>query len=140
MDTKELVKAALEARENSYSPYSDFAVGAAVLAKSGTIYQGANIENAGHSGTVCAERTAIFKAVSEGEREFTAMAVAGGKAGAAPEFFCSPCGVCRQVMTEFCDGDFIIYFVKSEDEVQEHTLLELFPHPFGPKDLSVRNK
>jgi len=135
VDTKELVKAALEARENSYSPYSGFAVGAALLTKSGSIYQGANIENAGHSGTVCAERTAIFKAVSEGERAFSAMAVAGGKAGALPEFFCSPCGVCRQVMAEFCDGDFIIYFAKSENEIQEHTLRALFPHPFGPKDL-----
>lgn len=135
MDIKTLVKAALEARNNSYCPYSGFAVGAALLAKSGSIYQGTNIENAGYSGTVCAERTAIMKAVSEGEREFVAMAVAGGKAGALPEFFCSPCGVCRQVMTEFCDGDFLIYFVKSESEVQEHTLRELFPHPFGPKDL-----
>ena len=135
MDMKELFKAALEARERSYSPYSGFAVGAALLTKAGRIYQGANIENAGHTGTVCAERTAVFKAVSEGERAFAAMAVAGGKAGSAPEFFCAPCGVCRQVLTEFCDGDFVIYFVKSEEETEQHTLRELFPHPFGPKDL-----
>lgn len=135
MDIKELAKAAMEARKGSYSPYSGFAVGAALLTRDGKIYKGANIENAGHSGTVCAERTAIFKAVSEGHREFTAIAVAGGKSGYEPEFFCAPCGVCRQVMTEFCDGDFKIYFVKNEEEIEEHTLRELFPHPFGPKDL-----
>lgn len=135
MEMTELYRAALEAREHSYSPYSGFAVGAALLTQSGRIYRGANIENAGYSGTVCAERTAVFKAVSEGEREFTAIAVAGGKAGAPPESFCAPCGVCRQVLTEFCDGDFIIYFVKSESEVEKHSLRELFPFPFGSKDL-----
>lgn len=135
VDIKLLAAAALEAREGSYCPYSGFAVGAALMTKDGKIYKGANIENAGHTATVCAERTAIFKAVSEGEREFAAIAVAGGKKGMPPEFFCSPCGVCRQVMTEFCKGSFNIIFVKSEDETESHTLKELFPYPFGPEDL-----
>lgn len=135
-DKKELFKEALEAREQSYCPYSGFAVGAALLTKSGKIYRGANIENAGYSGTVCAERTAVFKAVGDGERGFAAVAVAGGKAGAPPESFCAPCGVCRQVLAEFCGGDLIVYFVKSEGEWEEHTLGELLPHSFGPEQLT----
>ncbi|MBQ8784232.1 MAG: cytidine deaminase [Clostridia bacterium] len=107
MNSKTLIEKAIEAMAKSYSPYSDFKVGAALLTKSGRVFTGCNIENASYSPTNCAERTAFFKAISEGEREFTAMAVVGGKNGEISSF-CSPCGVCRQVMAEFCDKDFMI--------------------------------
>ena len=103
MTDKELVSLALKAREMSYSPYSNFAVGAALLTKSGKVYLGCNIENAGYTPTNCAERTAFFKAVSEGEREFSKIAIVGGKVGEKIEKYAYPCGVCRQVMREFCD-------------------------------------
>jgi cytidine deaminase len=96
---------ALRARETAYCPYSGFAVGAALLAKSGEIYTGVNIENAAFTPTNCAERTAFFTAIAKGERDFVAVAIAGGKAGEEPEDFCAPCGVCRQVMREFCGDD-----------------------------------
>ena len=131
-----LARAALEAREHAYVPYSNFAVGAALLTKSGKIYEGANIENAAYTPTNCAERTAFFRAVYEGEREFAAIAVAGGKAGEAPKDFCAPCGVCRQVMREFCGGDFVILLVKSPGEIKQYTLSELLPESFGPDDLN----
>ncbi len=135
MDNKTLVKEALAAREMAYTPYSNFAVGAALLTKDGKIYRGCNIENASYTPTNCAERTAFFKAVSEGEKEFAAIAVVGGPAGKPPVDFCYPCGVCRQVMAEFCDDDFIVLIGKSEDEIREHTLSDILPYTFREKDL-----
>lgn len=134
MTDLELAGMALEARKNSYCPYSGFAVGAALLCPDGTVYCGCNIESAGYSPTNCAERTAFFKAVSEGRREFSAIAIAGGKAGAEPDFFCAPCGVCRQVMTEFCGPEFRIVLADGKG-VELHTLGELLPCSFGKDDL-----
>lgn len=131
---KKLAEAALDVREKAYCPYSHFAVGAALLAKSGEVYTGVNIENAAFTPTNCAERTAFFSAIAKGEREFLAIAVAGGKAGAAPEDFCAPCGVCRQVMREFCGDDFEIIFVKPNDE-KIYTLKDLLPQSFSPRDV-----
>lgn len=131
-ERRSLVRAALEAREQSYCPYSGFAVGAALLTVSGKIYTGCNIECASYSPTNCAERTAVFKAVSEGEREFSALAVAGGSKGEPPALFCTPCGVCRQVLAEFCGAGLAVLLVKSQAETEEHTLGELFPLAFGP--------
>mgnify|MGYP000977366371 CR=1 FL=1 len=125
-----LIQGALTMRRRSYVPYSGFAVGAALLAKSGKIYQGCNIENISFSATNCAERTAIFKAVSEGELQFTGIAVAGGKAGNEPKDFCFPCAVCLQVMSEFCSPGFEILIVKSEHEVKHYKLQELLPFAF----------
>lgn len=105
MTDEELYELACSARDRAYAPYSGFSVGAALLAKSGKVYLGCNIENRAFSPSNCAERTAFFKAVSEGERSFVKLAVAGGKAGESP-VFCPPCGVCRQVIAEFCAGDF----------------------------------
>ena len=128
---KELMLAAMEAREGAYAPYSGFYVGAALLTAEGKIYTGCNIENAAYTPTNCAERTAIFKAVSDGERDFTAIAVAGGPKGEPPGEFCPPCGVCRQVMAEFCDADkFEIVLVKSEEEYKRYLLRKLFPEGF----------
>ena len=105
MENKELVREALEARKQSYCPYSSFAVGAALLCGDGTIFRGCNIENAAYPATNCAERTAMFKAVSEGNMDFRAIAIVGGPKGKEPKDFCAPCGVCRQVMAEFCDPE-----------------------------------
>ncbi len=136
IDKKELLTQALEAREMSYSPYSNFAVGAALLGKSGRIYKGCNIENAAYSPTNCGERTAFFKAVSEGEKEFLAIAIAGGSSGIIPEGFAWPCGVCRQVMMEFCDPeDFLVIVGKTPDEYEAYPLKDLLPKGFSPKDL-----
>ncbi len=135
MDNKALVKEALAAREMAYTPYSRFAVGAALLTKEGKIYRGCNIENASYTPTVCAERTAFFKAVSEGEREFAAIAIVGGPAGQPPLDFCYPCGVCRQVMAEFCPDDFTVLIGKSEDEIREHKLSDVLPYCFREADL-----
>lgn len=133
---KLLVKEALRMRDYSYVPYSQFAVGAALATKEEKIYTGCNIENAGYTATNCAERTAFFKAVSEGEHSFSGIAIAGGPQGKSPENFCPPCGVCRQVMMEFCDYEtFEIILVKSENEYQKYTLKEIMPLGFGPKDL-----
>ena len=130
---KELLEKAIEARKFSYAPYSGFHVGAALLGKNGKVYTGCNVENAAYTPTNCAERTAIFKAVSEGEREFEAIAIVGGKGeNLAP--LCAPCGVCRQVLAEFCDKDFRI--VLGTPEKQEiRTLGELLPDSFGKSDL-----
>lgn len=117
----------------AYAPYSNFLVGAALLTASGKVYTGCNVENAAFTPTNCAERTAFFKAVSEGEREFVAIAVVGGKRGSEPSF-CSPCGVCRQVMAEFCKGDFRVILGNS-DGVEVHTLAELLPLTFGKGNL-----
>ena len=134
MNKEELVKKAYEAQQFSYSPYSNFQVGAALLAGSGKVYTGCNIENAAFSPTNCAERTAFFKAISEGEKEFRAIAVVGNKKDAPTgEWeFCTPCGVCRQVMLEFVNPDeFLIYSGKGE-EIKTFTLKELLPESFSP--------
>ena len=127
----ELIRSALDARQRSYCPYSGFAVGAALLTKEGEIFTGCNIENAAFSPTNCAERTAIFKAVSEGKKEFTAIAIVGGPKGSAPTALCPPCGVCRQVMLEFCSPDFEIILATSEKNFETHTLAELTPLGFS---------
>ncbi len=131
----ELVNLAIEAREHSYSPYSNFAVGAALLTKSGKIYQGCNIENVSFTPTICAERTAFFKAVFDGEREFEAIAVVGGPAGKPVSELCAPCGVCRQVMREFCSDDFKIYLSKGDGSYMEASLIEMLPFGFSERDL-----
>lgn len=133
---KELVHAAIEAMGRSYSPYSHFQVGAALLTKGGRIYQGCNIENAAYTPTNCAERTAFFKAVSEGEREFEAICIVGGKDGRL-DSYTAPCGVCRQVMMEFCDPDsFQIILAVSREQYSIYTLRELLPLGFGPANLA----
>ncbi|WP_099205458.1 cytidine deaminase [Scatolibacter rhodanostii] len=132
-----LVKEALNARENAYAPYSGFSVGAALLTKSGKIYTGCNIENVSYSATNCAERTAIFKAVSEKEREIEMIAVVGGKQGEPVKDFCSPCGVCRQVMVEFCEPNTKILLVKTAEEWQEWELKDLLPAAFQKTSLIV---
>lgn len=128
-----LLKAAQAARKQAYAPYSRFCVGAALLTKSGKIYTGCNVENASYTPTNCAERTAIFKAVSEGERTFEAIAIVGGRAGEKGGF-CPPCGVCRQVMAEFCDPDFTVA-LGDEENFSLHTLGQLLPFAFTEKDL-----
>ena len=126
---------AIEATERAYSPYSKCKVGAALLAKSGKVYLGCNIENASYSPTICAERVAFAKAISEGEREFDAIAVAGTATEIVDGFF-PPCGVCRQVMNEFCDLDeFKVILVKNENEHKTVTLRELLPYSFGSENL-----
>lgn len=129
-----LLTQAIQAMGKSYSPYSGCKVGAALLTKSGKVYTGTNIENAAFSPTVCAERVAFFKAISEGEAEFTAIAVVGGKNGKINGIF-APCGVCRQVMREFCDDDFKIIMGINEAEYKTITLSELLPISFSPKDV-----
>lgn len=124
---KELMKQAIQARERAYCPYSGFAVGAALLCKDGTVYTGCNIENASYSPTNCAERTAFFKAVSEGRQEFVAIAIAGGSDKLQT---CYPCGVCRQVMAEFCNGDFEVVCGDSCDALEVFRLEELLPQSF----------
>ncbi len=132
MTEKELCTLAIKARESSYAPYSGYRVGAALLTKSGKVYVGCNIENASYTPTVCAERTAIFKAVSEGERDFEMIAVAGGNGETVGGAF-PPCGVCRQVMAEFCDENFVILTVTGEDSYKKYTLSEILPLAFSPK-------
>ena len=129
MMPEELIELAKDAMTRAYAPYSGFKVGAALLCADGTVYQGCNIENASFSPTVCAERTALFKAVSEGHREFAALAVCGGKDGVIEGFF-PPCGVCRQVMREFCRDDFPVYLAGASNTWQVKTLAELLPLSF----------
>ena len=124
-----LVQEAIEARRKSYSPYSHFAVGAALLCADGTVYTGANIENAAYSPTVCAERVALFRAVHDGHRNFTAIAIVGGPSDGDITAFCAPCGVCRQVIGEFCSDDFLI-ILSNGKETKTHTLDELLPYRF----------
>ena len=132
MDNQQLIRAALKARENAYAPYSHFAVGAAVLTKDGQGYTGCNIENASYGATNCAERTAIFKAVSEGSKEFVKIAIVGGKVGEKITEFAYPCGVCRQVIAEFSNPkEMRIVVAKSENDYIEKTLDELLPLSFG---------
>ncbi len=129
-EIRKLAELALKARERAYIPYSHFAVGAAVLMDSGKVFQGCNIENLSYSATICAERTAIFKAVSEGEKKFQAIAVAGGPEGREPEEYCFPCAVCLQVMSEFFSPGTEIYIVRREDDYQTYHLSDLLPHVF----------
>ena len=131
MDPKELCALAVEAMGHAYAPYSGYKVGAALLCADGTVYQGCNIENASFTPTVCAERTAFFKAVYDGHRDFTAIAVCGGKDGVITGAF-PPCGVCRQVMREFCEDDFLLCFVTPEG-YETHTLAEVLPFSFSAK-------
>ena len=133
MTDRELLQCAIEAREMAYAPYSGFRVGAALVGKSGKIYKGCNVENAAYSPTNCAERTAIFKAVSEGEREFTAIAIVGGMDAAIADF-CAPCGVCRQVLAEFCDPDFRVV-LGTPDKPQAFAFKDILPYGFGKNDL-----
>ena len=127
-----LTEAALAARSRSYCPYSHFAVGAALLTQEGRVYTGCNIENASYGAANCAERTAIFKAVSEGERHFAAIAIAGGPQGQPAADFCPPCGICRQVMAEFCDlQSFEVLLVTSSGEMKAFRLEELLPEAFS---------
>lgn len=135
MTERELIRAAQRAREFSYSPYSRFCVGAALLAKDGSVFTGCNVESASFSPTSCAERTAICKAVSEGVREFEMLAIVGGPKGSAGGF-CAPCGVCRQMIAEFCPPDFKI-LLGDEECFETYTLGALLPVSFTDKDLSI---
>ena len=133
---EKLIGIAIEQLRFSYAPYSHFKVGAALLAKNGTVYGGCNIENAAYGPSNCAERTAFFKAVSEGVRTFDAICIAGGKEGVLTEY-AAPCGVCRQVMMEFCDPDsFQIILATSREQYDIYTLRELLPLGFGPANLA----
>ena len=139
MDKKlaeEMIDLAIEQLQRSYSPYSGFKVGAALLTEGGRFYTGCNIENAAYTPTNCAERTAFFKAVSEGERDFRAICIVGGKDGVLTEY-AAPCGVCRQVMMEFCNPDtFKIILATSREQYEVFTLKELLPLGFGPNNLA----
>ena len=135
INTTQLIQEAITAMQYSYSPYSHFRVGAALLTKSGKIYRGCNIENAAYTPTNCAERTAFFKAVSEGELKFDAICIVGGKDGVLEEY-APTCGVCRQVMMEFCDPEtFKIILATDETHYTVFTLKELLPLGFGPENL-----
>ena len=139
IDAASLARAAIEARESAYAPYSGFMVGAALLTASGKVYLGCNVENAAFTPTNCAERTAFFSAVSCGERRFAAIAVAGWPKGGAPGY-ATPCGVCRQVMMEFCNpSEFRVFVVSGERDAERrsYTLAELLPAGFGPEDLGA---
>lgn len=135
---KELIKKAIEMTKLSYAPYSGYHVGAALLTKEGQIYTGCNIENASYGATNCAERTAFFKAVSEGVKDFEAIAIVGAPADAAAENtfseYAYPCGICRQVMQEFCKPNFSIIVAKSTEDYKKYTLKELLPFGFGGMD------
>ena len=132
----ELVNLAIEAREHAYCPYSNFAVGAALLTKGGKVYQGCNIENVSFGPTNCAERTAFFTAVYEGEREFAKIAVVGAPRGMEADLLTAPCGVCRQVMMEFCDPEtFLVILADGKDRQLAMPLKDLFPFGFGGENL-----
>ena len=139
VNAKDLVRAAFEARDKAYVPYSNHGVGAALLTTDGQIILGCNIENAAYTPTNCAERTAFFKAVSEGITDFEAIAIVGGPMSRKATNICPPCGVCRQVMREFCGQDFKIYLgCRDENEnidYKEYTLADLLPQGFGPDNL-----
>lgn len=136
MTYSELASLALNERNNAYAPYSGFSVGAALLCSDGSVYTGCNIENASFSVTVCAERVAFFKAIADGKRDFMAIAIAGGKKGMQIDELCAPCGVCRQVMAEFCDPNaFDVILVKTETDYQTHKLKDIFPLGFTAENL-----
>lgn len=130
MEEKQLIQEAHAAREMAYVPYSNFKVGAALLAKDGTVYRGCNIENAGYSMTNCAERTAFFKAISEGAKDFEKLVVVADTEGPV-----SPCGACRQVISEFCDPKMEVILTNLKGDIQTTTVAELLPGAFSPKDL-----
>lgn len=137
--TSRLISMALEARRAAYAPYSEYLVGAALLCDDGTIFTGCNVENASYGAANCAERTAVFKAVSEGKRHFTAIAIAGGKSSETDELsdFAYPCGICRQVLREFCAPEEMTVIVcKSQSCYQQLMLSQLLPNSFGPQNLS----
>ena len=135
-ELKNLMIIAMEARNYAYCPYSNYSVGAALLCADGRIVTGSNIENASYGISNCAERTAFFKAVSEGEKDFVAIAISGGFKDMEADSFAYPCGVCRQVMREFCDEEkFKILVVKNEKEYEEYLLRDLLPKSFGPDNL-----
>lgn len=133
MSKEQLAEFAKEAMKFSYNPYSKYSVGAALLCADGSVYKGCNVENASYGATNCAERTAFFKAISEGKREFVAIAICGGKDGKITEPF-PPCGVCRQVMREFCSDNFEIYLV-SKNGIESYTLAQLLPMSFAPETI-----
>lgn len=136
MDDARLIELAFEARKHAYAPYSHFVVGAALLCADGNVYQGCNLENAAYGPSNCAERTAFFRALYEGQRDFAAIAVVGGPQGSGAPDFCAPCGVCRQVMREFCDPEtFRIVLGRSDGERKSYLLGELLPESFGPDNL-----
>ena len=135
INEKYLIEQAIEARSHAYTPYSHFQVGAALLTKQGKVYKGCNIENAAYTPSNCAERTAIFKAVSEGEREFAAIAIVGSMEGESNTLPTGPCGVCRQVMAEFCSLDMPVIIAKSPADYITMTMGELLPLSFGPANL-----
>lgn len=136
MKNEKLIKEAIQARDKAYTPYSKFKVGAALYCENGIVYTGCNIENAAYSPTNCAERTAFFKAVSEGERKFKKIAIVGGLEEKGIIDYIFPCGVCRQVMMEFCNPEeFLIIVAKDEDDYKEYLLEELLPNGFGGNDL-----
>lgn len=136
MEREGLIQAAIDTLPKAYAPYSEFYVAAALLCQDGTIYTGFNIENAAYSATVCAERSAIFQAVHDGKRNFTAIVICGGKEGKITDY-CAPCGICRQVMREFCNTkSFQVILAKSVEDYQVHTLEELLPMSFGPSNLN----
>ena len=138
MDIRLLIKEAYEAQKYAYVPYSHFRVGAALLCKNGEIYRGCNVENASYGAANCAERTAVFKAVSDGKREFRQIAIVGNLEGQDPgEWeYCAPCGICRQVLREFCHpGEFQVVLARSLEEYRVYTLEELLPESFGPDNL-----
>ena len=130
MAPEKLIELAKEAMTHAYAPYSHFKVGAALLCADGTVYQGCNIENASYSPTNCAERTAFFKAVYDGHRDFSAIAICGGMEGVITGFT-APCGVCRQVMKEFCKDDFLIYVIGPEDAYETYTMAQILPSGFS---------
>lgn len=138
LDTEQksrLISMAAEARKSAYAPYSGYLVGAALLCENGDIVTGCNVENASYGATSCAERTAVFKAVSEGKRAFKAIAIAGGRRDGAPDL-AYPCGVCRQVLREFCEpAEMTVIVCRSESDYREMNLEELLPNSFGPKNL-----
>lgn len=134
MKAEQLMEMAVEAMSRSYSPYSGYRVGAALLCGDGRVFCGANIENAAFSATVCAERSAFFAAIAAGERDFCAIAVVGGREGDVPSA-APPCGVCRQVMAEFCRSDFVIFLKNDRGGIDQYTLGQMLPLSFGPKSL-----
>ena len=136
MDKKELIRQALAAREKAYTPYSHFKVGAALLGKSGRVYTGCNVENAAYTPSNCAERTALFKAVSEGVTKFTDIAVVGARRGEVNKQITSPCGVCRQALFEFGGPELNVIMAKTPDDFIERSMDELLPFGFGPSNVA----
>lgn len=130
MDKKDLFNTAKDAMNHSYAPYSNYNVGAALLCKNGNVYKGCNVENASYSLTNCAERTALFTAIANGEKEFEAICIVGGKNGVITDY-AMPCGACRQVLSEICDENFKVYVGINENDIKEFKLSELIPYSFN---------